>query len=206
MQEKATETPAKDPKEPVVPEVQDGELTIDMIRQAFSLRYMEFANEETVNWRVDKENRRLIPTISAAKNNADSHTGLFWDWSDYLIAENKPFSFVASSDGRIYEIRENNHLRIATPSTARRAEAVPVGVSLKLPKIPGTLLQQTLQFFAHFATENREAHLYITWNKVDRTYQLHCPEQWSNYDTVKSDYTFAENEELYVAMHSHHHM
>jgi hypothetical protein len=48
-------------------EIQDGDLTIDMLRQSLALDYFEFASEEGVNWRVDKNEKRLYPTISAGK-------------------------------------------------------------------------------------------------------------------------------------------
>ncbi len=47
--------------------VQEGELTVDMLRQALSLKYMEFVSEEAVQWRVNMDAKRLTPIISIGK-------------------------------------------------------------------------------------------------------------------------------------------
>jgi hypothetical protein len=48
-------------------ELLDGDLTLDMVRQALTISYFEFSDQEHVSWVVNKEHKSLIPSISAGK-------------------------------------------------------------------------------------------------------------------------------------------
>lgn len=194
-------------KEPKIPEVQEGELSVDMLRLALALDYFEFANEEAVAWRIDKENKRLTPSISAGKmgNSFPAYQAFHWKLSDYEKAPLKPINYVAGKDGRIYEVRENKHLRVTVAAGVVPAlENVTEGVSFKMNKIPGVFLKQTLDFFKHFVAERREALVYVAWNRTAEAYELHCPEQWANVVNVEAEYPDDPERDIVLIMHSHH--
>jgi PRTRC genetic system protein A len=135
--------------------------------------------------------------------------GFFWKWTDFLETDiAKPINIVAGSDGLLYEIRENKHLRVVTACPkVRELEDVAEGVKFKLPKIPGGLLVQTIEFFKHFAKYEMEALVYVTWNKSTKEYELHCPEQRVGVVTVEVDYpSYDQDRGIVVVMHSHHNM
>jgi PRTRC genetic system protein A len=196
------------PTAPQIPEVQEGELTVDMIRLALSLEYYEFGNEESVTWRVDKVQKRLIPSITAGKMGQvlPDYKGYHWGLGQYLSEEGKKaINYVASGDGMLYEVRETDHLRIAVPCpTIRELPVITPGATLKRDKIPGGMLKQTVDFFRHFTPQHREALLYVTWNRNTGGYELHCPEQWVNAVTVEADYNVEPHQEIVLIMHSHH--
>ncbi|CAG7651434.1 hypothetical protein PAECIP111802_04963 [Paenibacillus allorhizosphaerae] len=190
-----------------IPEVQEGELTVDMLRLTLALDYFEFANEEAVAWRVDKENKRLTPSISAGKmgNNFPAYQAFHWKLSEFEKAPSKPINYVAGRDGRLYEIRENAHLKVTVAARMVPAlESVTEGVSFKMDKIPGMFLKQTLDFFKHFVPEQREAFVYVARNRSTVTYELHCPEQWANRDNVDAEYPDDPERDIVLIMHSHH--
>ncbi|MDQ0896401.1 MULTISPECIES: Mov34/MPN/PAD-1 family protein [unclassified Paenibacillus] len=190
-----------------IPEVQEGELTVDMLRLALALDYFEFANEEAVAWRVDKENKRLTPSISAGKmgNSFPAYQAFHWKLSEFEKAPSKPINYVAGRDGRLYEVRENKHLKVTVAAqVVPTLENVTEGVSFKMNKIPGVFLKQTLDFFKHFVLEKREALVYVAWNRTTEAYELHCPEQWANVVNVEADYPDDPERDIVLIMHSHH--
>src|SRR5690606_13216713 len=112
VKEKPEPSPA--PEARTLPEVYAGELMVDMLRLALALDYFEFANEEAVAWRIDKENKRLIPSISAGKMGLGlpSYQAFHWKKSDFDQSAPKAINYIAGRDGRIYESRENEHLQV----------------------------------------------------------------------------------------------
>ncbi|OXS55035.1 hypothetical protein B1A99_24970 [Cohnella sp. CIP 111063] len=202
---------AKKEKKPE--DLYDGDMTIAMIEQAFAYDYFEFASSEAISWRVDRENKRLFPAVTNGKWGAYS-TGtrrLYWKWQDYLKDTDKPpIGVVAGRQGRLFDVREDDFMRIVAPSQLiRELDIPPEGFHLNLDKIPGEFLVQTVAFFKHFAQQEPpvEAAVYITWNKEKHSYALHCPRQRVSLAEVRADFPhFLDDPDtrIVVYIHSHH--
>ncbi|MFS1519518.1 Mov34/MPN/PAD-1 family protein [Bacillus sp. SCS-151] len=107
---------------------------------------------------------------------------LFWRLSDYISnKEAHPYNIVASKDGKLYEIRNSLLGTIVTPAKEeqlRRIEQVPKGFQMKLPRIPGYLLQQIISFFRAYCNENldHEVMLQLFWHN-NGYFVVDCPTQ-----------------------------
>jgi PRTRC genetic system protein A len=134
----------------------------------------------------------------------------FWKLSDYIRShEPSPIAIVASSDGNLYEIRENSFMRmVVRKSDIHELELVQEGILLKAPKIPGSYLSTIIAFFRHFSKERVEAAVHIYWDRNRKAYELVCPVQVvSTYEVQSFIEPILNNEkELIVAIHSHHEM
>lgn len=204
-EKKAAEADEPEPKQ----ELMDGDLTIAMIGQALAYEYHEFATPEAVSWRVDKENKALIPAITNGKwGMPDTYTkGFYWFLSDMRKAERpKPISIIAGCDGHLYECRENPFMQVVRPAARiRELNDVQPGVQLNAPRFPGVFLAQTIAFFKRLAEESREAVVYIVMNKADKSYELHCPVQQASETLVTAEFPIYGEDKLIVAkIHSHH--
>ncbi|WP_240420303.1 Mov34/MPN/PAD-1 family protein [Paenibacillus periandrae] len=134
----------------------------------------------------------------------------FWKLSDYLCShEPAPISVVASRDGNLYEIRENDFMRmVVKKDEIHELEPVQEGVFMKAPKIPGSYLSTIIAFFRYFSRKKVEAAIHIYWNRKTRAYELVCPEQVVSIYQVQTFIESISNDdkELVVAIHSHHEM
>ncbi|NHN33257.1 Mov34/MPN/PAD-1 family protein [Paenibacillus agricola] len=134
----------------------------------------------------------------------------FWKLSDYVRSqEQSPISVVASSDGNLYEIRENDFMRmVVRKSDIHELELVKEGVFLKTPKIPGSYLSTIIAFFRHWSKARVEAAVHIYWNRNRNDYELVCPEQVVSTFQVQAfiEPILNDEKELIVAIHSHHEM
>lgn len=134
----------------------------------------------------------------------------FWKLTDYLNSQHQsPMSIVASRDGRLYEVRETEYMRIAVSKTdVAGLEDVHEGVTLKLPKIPGSFLAATVAFFRYYSEKKVEALVYTYWNRATYSYELVCPEQKVNTEEVVSyiEPIYDSDREMVMGIHSHYHM
>ncbi|SDO17983.1 PRTRC system protein A [Paenibacillus sp. yr247] len=134
----------------------------------------------------------------------------FWKLSDYLSSSHQsPMNIVASRDGRLYEVRETDFMRIAVSKTeVTELEDVQEGVTLKLPKIPGSYLATAVAFFRYYCEKEVEALVYIYWNRSTCSYELVCPEQNVNIIEVVSfiEPVYNPDRDIVMVIHSHHHM
>ncbi|RUS44913.1 Mov34/MPN/PAD-1 family protein [Cohnella sp. AR92] len=131
----------------------------------------------------------------------------FWKLSDYLRSvDETPIGIVASRDGHLYEIRENDYMRmIVRKEVHHELERVQEGVVLKGPKIPGEFLATTIAFFRHYCEKRVEAAVHIYWDRSRREYDLVCPEQVVSSNEVQAFIEPSSNphRELIMTIHSH---
>jgi PRTRC genetic system protein A len=133
-----------------------------------------------------------------------------WSLKDLLQNGLPPFSIVASSDGRLYEIRKNELGTIVVPARfLHRLEEVPTGFQLGLPKISGYLLEQTLTFFRDFCRNglDHEVMVQLYWNKRRMDYEVYCPKQSvSKVNVYYDEREFSEDRIEVLQIHSHNTM
>ncbi|MGI2295556.1 Mov34/MPN/PAD-1 family protein [Paenibacillus sp. GXUN7292] len=200
-----------EPKKDNKPEVEllDGDLIVSMVEQAMALEFFEFATPGAIEWRVFRDDKRLIPYVSNGKNSSGISSAMkryYWKYSSFHEDQQKPaISIVAGRNGKVYDVRENAMMRVATPvRELRDLDDVPEGASFLLPKIPGQFLVQTIAFFKHMAATPLEAAVYITWDLNELRYEIHCPDQvvWTAH--VEAKYPHREDKEIVCIIHSHH--
>ena len=194
---------------PITPvEFPDGDLTIEMIRESLSIDYWEFDNQESVNWRVDRKNKRIYPSISAGKFGAVIGTkGFFWKRTDYEneLTEKGSINIIAGMGGKLYEVRENPYLRVTVEEPfIRELEDMTEEAVLKMPRLPGEFLLQSLSFFNHYAEFGVECAVYVVCNRRTGEYELRCPEQEVGDMFVRASYPEDLDSDIVLHLHSHH--
>lgn len=105
----------------------------------------------------------------------------YWKVKDFLESKKKGYSYVASSDGHIYEVRDSEIGRmVAKPHTViPTLDAVKEGFQFRLPKIPESIFQQIYSFFKYFCDlTDVEVMLQLFFDKETKQYFLECPIQY----------------------------
>ncbi len=135
-----------------------------------------------------------------------SLSAFYWKLKDFEASPKAAaFHYVAGRDGLLYEIRETDYLQVIVPQPeVVELEPVPVGVTLKLPKIPGELLAQAIAFFRYFTELRVEASVNIVWNRETESYSQVCPEQTVSEMEAVVHYPEVTNQLMVVELHSHH--
>ena len=93
----------------------------------------------------------------------------------------QPTTYALARNG-LFEVRESDIARIVTqPKDVMGlvADLTP-GVTLHVPKVPYAILEQTVAFFREVCTKSNgtsEAFVQIWWNRQDKAYHVHVPEQ-----------------------------
>lgn len=138
----------------------------------------------------------------------------YWKIKDFLDSRKKGISYVASSDGNIYEVRDSAIGRmVAKPPSIPTLDELKEGFQFKLPKVPVRLLHQTYSLFKYFNDlADVEVMLQLFFDKDTNNYFLECPYQTVSKVKVNSteDPSFLGRNSLrYIQvaqMHSHNSM
>ncbi len=165
--------------------------------------YLKKAKGETVC--------KVTPTVTAKKKGTVSpYKGVF-STVDEAVKSGKVIAFVPSSDGNVYEVRNNKiGTFIAKTDKVSILPKVRAGFIPALPKIPNKILLQLITFFKSYITEEQEleAMAYIYWSTVDSQYYVYVPKQVVSHASV--DTTLPEMDEdrfsLVMEIHSHNNM
>lgn len=120
----------------------------------------------------------------------------------------KPVSWAMCGDG-LWEIRRNSlgifRRHVAEAAIPGLPSGLEEGFDLALPKVPVSLLWQTVSFFRHvYSLHQSEAAVRVVWNRKTRKYLLDCPSQdvsaaRCNFDRHKT----IENSVVVAEIHSH---
>lgn len=154
---------------------------------------------------------KVTPNVTAKKKGtASSYKGVFSS-VDEAVKSGKVIAFVPSSDGQVYEVRNNKiGTFIARTDNVSILPRVKAGFIPALPKIPNSILMQLIAFFKSFITGQHEleAMAYIYWSAVDNQYYVYVPKQIVSHASV--DTTLPEMDEdrfpLVMEIHSHNNM
>lgn len=139
--------------------------------------------------------------------------GFFWKVKDFKNAIIKqPNNFIASSDGKIYEVRDSTLGRIVMHHDyIPQFDQINEGFSFNLPKIPASILRQVMSFFQAYCLETNplEVYLRIYYDNEEERYFLHCPKQYITSVSVSVDEDEFIDEVRYLHVmdiHSHNTM
>ncbi|MED4400266.1 hypothetical protein [Metabacillus fastidiosus] len=103
----------------------------------------------------------------------------FWNVADFLKKKTKGISYIASSNGRIYEVRESKiGTMIARTNHIPKLDEIPEKFQFNLPKIPSQIFQQMYSFFKYFCERSDvEVMLQLFYDTKEKEYILECPVQ-----------------------------
>lgn len=152
---------------------------------------------------------RIKPRVTAqSKGTVTAYKGVFPTLEE-AEAAGKVISIVPSRDGRVYEIRDTEMGRFATPvSGCELLSDVQAGFTPALPRIPAEMMMQILAFFRHFVQNGceNEALLNIYWDKEAQEFIVDAPEQVVTKISVDSQISekFSSDRYIhYMDIHSH---
>lgn len=155
---------------------------------------------------------KIKPRVTAqSKGTVTAYKGVFPTLEE-AEAAGKVISIVPSRDGRVYEIRDTEMGRFATPvSGCELLSDVQAGFTLALPRIPAEMMMQILAFFRHFVQNGceNEALLNIYWDKEAQEFIVDAPEQVVTKISVDSQISekFSGDRYIhYMDIHSHNTM
>lgn len=113
----------------------------------------------------------------------------FWKVKDYLQSKRKGISYIASSDGSIYQVRESKIGKmVAKANHIPSLDNVREVFHFDLPKIPDELFQQIYSFFKTFCDRSDvEVMLQIFFDTETGDYLLECPVQKVNKARVEAE-------------------
>ena len=105
---------------------------------------------------------------------------------DYIVLPladgfKKSITYVTAKNG-LFEVRHSDLCTIVTQpkEVLGVVQEMKEGVTLNLPKFPWGFLEQTISFFRGVCERQKgssEALVQVWWNRVDKAYELHVPEQ-----------------------------
>ena len=137
----------------------------------------EFTNGRDYKAHAKKEANpqiRLKPRITAQSKGA-SYKAVYLSL-DEALEEKKPISFIPASDALVYVMRHTELGRFVTRAAkCDLLQKVEQGFFPALPLIPYALLQQIISFFK--SCGKNEALVYIYWDKHEKRYVAHVPNQ-----------------------------
>lgn len=147
------------------------------------------------------------PTIEAQKKGVlRPYKGLYETLED-ARASRSAICYILSGDGRLYELRRNEIGEFCTPANPiRECEEVRAGFTLALPRIPASLMRETITFFRRLCYENeQEALINLFWDREQAEYLLYVPKQVVTHTSVDADGDQPDEKRwLHVAdIHSH---
>jgi len=155
---------------------------------------------------------KIKPRVTAqSKGTVTAYKGVFPTLEEAESA-GKVISIVPSRDGRVYEIRDTEMGRFATPvSGCELLSDVQAGFTPALPRIPAEMMMQILAFFRHFVQNGceNEALLNIYWDKEAQEFIVDVPEQVVtkiSVDSQLSEKFSSDRYTHYMDIHSHNTM
>ncbi|MCM1194293.1 MAG: hypothetical protein NC389_17955, partial [Acetatifactor muris] len=155
---------------------------------------------------------KIKPRVTAqSKGTVTAYKGVF-PTVEEAEAAGKVISIVPSRDGRVYEIRDTEMGRFATPvSGCELLSDVQAGFTPALPRIPAEIMMQVLAFFRHFVQDGceNEALLNIYWDKEAQEFIVDAPEQVVTKISVDSQISEKLSGDRYIHymdIHSHNTM
>ena len=183
-------------------------------------RSIEASKEFLADLKKSKDKRPkciVKPTVRMQKKGtASGYKAAFLHVAE-ARASDKTISFIPARDGRVYERRVNDAGEFLTPaSDVTLLDEVKAGFTPSLPRIPYQLLEQALSLFRYLmnapgTSRPLEALVHIYWDRQEKRYFLHVPEQTVGKESVEA---VLEDEDLldetrylhYADLHSHNDM
>ncbi len=151
---------------------------------------------------------KVIPSVTAKKKGiVASYKGVANSLEE-AVSSGKQIVFVPSSDGRIYEVRNNQiGTFIAEADSVSLFSKVRAGFIPALPKIPYSILSEIIAFFKTFVTEKseNEAMANIYWSFEEEKYRVHVPKQTVTKASVDTNLPDIDEEKFLLVMEVHSH-
>ena len=151
---------------------------------------------------------KVIPSVTAKKKGiVASYKGVANSLEE-AVSSGKQIVFVPSSDGKIYEVRNNQiGTFIAEADSVSLFSKVRAGFIPALPKIPYSILSEIIAFFKTFVTEKSEndAMANIYWSFEEEKYRVHVPKQTVTKASVDTNLPDIDEEKFLLVMEVHSH-
>ena len=151
---------------------------------------------------------KVIPSVTAKKKGiVASYKGVAKSLEE-AVSSGKQIVFVPSSDGKIYEVRNNQiGTFIAEADSVSLFSKVRAGFIPALPKIPYSILSEIIAFFKTFVTEKseNEAMANIYWSFEEEKYRVHVPKQTVTKASVDTNLPDIDEEKFLLVMEVHSH-
>ena len=151
---------------------------------------------------------KVIPSVTAKKKGiVASYKGVANSLEE-TVSSGKQIVFVPSSDGKIYEVRNNQiGTFIAEADSVSLFSKVRAGFIPALPKIPYSILSEIIAFFKTFVTEKseNEAMANIYWSFEEEKYRVHVPKQTVTKASVDTNLPDIDEEKFLLVMEVHSH-
>ena len=151
---------------------------------------------------------KVIPSVTAKKKGiVASYKGVANSLEE-AVSSGKQIVFVPSSDGKIYEVRNNQiGTFIAEADSVSIFSKVRAGFIPALPKIPYSILSEIIAFFKTFVTEKseNEAMANIYWSFEEEKYRVHVPKQTVTKASVDTNLPDIDEEKFLLVMEVHSH-
>ncbi|CCF16727.1 putative uncharacterized protein [Brevibacillus laterosporus GI-9] len=191
-------------------------LTLEQIREQMELEFAEFSKSRT-HWEIDEERKMLFPIIRG-ESKGSLRTGLkqfFWRKKEFEavdINKRKKINLFASQNGLIYEQYGNRMGTITTPvSHIKELDKIESSFVFHLPKVPGVLLNQIINFFRYYCEKPGgpyEVMVELYFDQKNNEYFIKVPQQKVSISNIVYDSTFQDFKDhiLVMHIHSHHYM
>ena len=151
---------------------------------------------------------KVIPSVTAKKKGiVASYKGVANSLEE-AVSSGKQIVFVPSSDGKIYEVRNNQiGTFIAEADSVSLFSKVRAGFIPALPKIPYSILSEIIAFFKTFVTvkSENEAMANIYWSFEEEKYRVHVPKQTVTKASVDTNLPDIDEEKFLLVMEVHSH-
>ena len=151
---------------------------------------------------------KVIPSVTAKKKGiVASYKGVANSLEE-AVSSGKQIVFVPSSDGKIYEVRNNQiGTFIAEADSVSLFSKVRAGFIPALPKIPYSILSEIIAFFKTYVTEKseNEAMANIYWSFEEEKYRVHVPKQTVTKASVDTNLPDIDDEKFLLVMEVHSH-
>ena len=151
---------------------------------------------------------KVIPSVTAKKKGIVAPYKGVANSLEEAVSSGKQIVFVPSSDGKIYEVRNNQiGTFIAEADSVSLFSKVRAGFIPALPKIPYSILSEIIAFFKTFVTEKseNEAMANIYWSFEEEKYRVHVPKQTVTKASVDTNLPDIDEEKFLLVMEVHSH-
>lgn len=164
----------------------------------------------------DKEPACTVkPQITAQKKGVMPFTpykGLYLSMEE-AEASDSAIAYVASQDGRLYELRRNEIGSFIAPAKyIHELDSIQPGFEMRLPRLPAAMLHQIISFFRRVCREHGsevEALVNVLWDRQEEKYLFHVPPQRVAKASVETDMSVQPDPDRYLHVmdvHSHNTM
>lgn len=181
---------------------EDRSLTLDDIRKDLQKKYYPELTKDRTEMDYQEKTGLIFPRVKAAKKGSGRKH--FLSALEAVKNPGKVVSILAARNG-IYEVRRNE-IGVFSAKTGYVYDLDPwqEGFRPFLPLIPFSLLCTTIAFMKSMDTE---CLVQFFWNREERRYFIHCPEQKVTQSSVDAMRDGPEREHLLVMdLHSHNRM